>query len=132
MAILFEEKNGYVTVSSFGYPTHKFEIVDFVPLGYTVWNIGSQHMPYGYLPLCRLKTVQPFDGGRDIETDTLKAIKIEGAHLILDAVGYEPATLEEMEKFVAKYEKKESYQWRIAKMKKALPIMRQIRWGRAK
>ena len=129
MAVLFEEKNGYVIVSSYGCPTtHKFKIVDFVPLGYTVWNIGPQNMPYGYLPLCRLKMVQPFDGGREIETDTLKAIKIEGAHHILDAVGYGPDTLEAMEKFVAKYENKESYQWRIAKMKKALPIMRQIKW----
>ena len=130
MTILFEEKNGLLKVSSYGYcNVHTFEIVDFVPLGYEVWNIGSQNMPYGYLPLCRLKMVQPFDGGRDIETGTLKAIKIEGAHTILDAVGYGPCTLEAMEKFVAKYENKESYQWRIAKMKKALPIMKQIKWS---
>lgn len=46
-----------------------------IPKGYQVWNIGN-HMPKGYIPYCRLKTIQPFDGGRDIETDTLLALKI--------------------------------------------------------
>ena len=127
MPRVFEEKDGMLKVSQPWFADHTFEIVDFVPLGYVIWNIGD-NMPYGYLPLCRLKMNQPFDGGREIETDTLKAIKIEDAHLILDAVGYGPDTLKAMEKFVAKYENKKSYQWRIAKMKKALPIMRQIRW----
>ena len=128
MAILFEEKNGHLVVTSYGYPTHTFEIVDFVPLGYTIWNIGTQHMPYGYLPLCRLSMRQPFPGGRNIEEDTLKAIKIDGAHTILDAVGYGPDTLKKMEKFVTHHEHQVKYQHRIEKMKKALPIMRQMRW----
>lgn len=34
-------------------------------------------MADGYLPLCRLKMIQPFDGVREVETDTLKAIRIE-------------------------------------------------------
>ena len=64
-----------------------FELVNEVPLGYTVWNIGCKsnggHMTDGYLPLCRMKRDQPFEGGRAIEPDTLKAIKIEGAQTIL-------------------------------------------------
>ena len=56
---------------------HEFEVVDHIPLGYIVWNIGS-HMIDGYLPLCRLKARQPFPGGCEIEVDTLKAIKIVG------------------------------------------------------
>lgn len=62
-----------------------FEIVDFFPLGYSIWNIGK-NMPDGYLPLCRLSQRQPFPGGRNIETDTLKAIKIDGAQTVLAAV----------------------------------------------
>ena len=53
-----------------------FEIVDFIPLGYEVWNIGH-HMPKGWIPLCRLSSHQPFPGGRNIERDTLKAISEE-------------------------------------------------------
>ena len=46
-----------------------FEIVDKITLGYEVWNIGS-NMAEGYLPLCRLKAVQPFPGGREIDIAT--------------------------------------------------------------
>ena len=66
---------------------HTFQVVDFVPFGYEIWNIGK-NMPKDYLPLCRLSAYQPFPGGRNIEVDTLKAIKIKGAQLILDAIGY--------------------------------------------
>ena len=61
---------------------HTFQLVDFVPFGYEIWNIGK-NMPKGYLPLCRLSAYQPFPGGRNIEVDRLKAIKIKGAQLIL-------------------------------------------------
>ena len=65
---------------------HVFEIVDKVPCGYMIWNIGT-NMVDGYLPLCRLKAAQPFQGGREIEVDTLKAIKVDGAQIILDVIG---------------------------------------------
>lgn len=59
-------------------------------------------MPDGYLPLCRLKMIQPFDGAREVEADTLKAIKLEGAQTVLRASieGFE--TVEKMEAFVKK------------------------------
>ena len=43
-----------IVVSEFGYPTYTFRLVDHIPLGYIIWNIGKHHMPEGYLPLCRL------------------------------------------------------------------------------
>lgn len=52
-----------------------FDNPNDIPKGYQVWNIGN-HMPKGYIPYCRLKIIQPFEGGRDIETDTLLALKI--------------------------------------------------------
>ena len=105
-----------------------FELVDFVPLGYEIWNIGS-HMVDGYLPLCRLKAVQPFEGGREIETDTLKAIKCEGAQVILAAIGYGPDTPEKMEKYIAKYSKTGKNARAVQRMEAALPYMRQLKWG---
>lgn len=107
-----------------------FEVVGHVPLGYTIWNIGK-NMVDGYLPFCRLKQVQPFDGGREIETDTLKAIKCDGAQVILSAIGYGPETPKEMERFIekAKTAKVGSHNWRAAElMSEALPFMRQLRW----
>lgn len=109
---------------------HVFELVDRVPYGYTIWNIGK-NMIEGYLPLCRLKAVQRFPGGRDIETDTLKAIKIDGADIILEAVGGGQYTPEEMESYIKRYRNAKPGTWsyrQVQRMKAALPIMRKIKW----
>lgn len=79
--LLVTYKENKVIVSQVGYPTHTFRIVDSVPPGYEVWNIGSRHMPEGYLPLCRRSAVQPFPGGEAINVETLLAIKTDGVHL---------------------------------------------------
>ena len=47
---------------------HTFEVVEEVPLGYEIWNIGK-NMIDGYLPLCRLSSQQAFPGGRSIEAE---------------------------------------------------------------
>lgn len=102
-----------------------FELVDKVPRGYFVWNIGK-NMIDGYLPLCRLAYSQPFPGGRNIEVETLKAIKCEGAQTILEAIGWGPETPEEMERYIEKHERKGTHAMEVERMKKALPLMRQI------
>lgn len=51
--------------------TNTFQVVDSVPLGYVIWNIGN-NMADGYLPLCQV-------GGPDgcqVNPDTLKAVKV--------------------------------------------------------
>lgn len=104
-----------------------FELVDRVPRGYFVWNIGK-NMIDGYLPLCRLAFFQPFPGGRNIEVETLKAIKCEGAQTILAAIGWGPETPKEMERYIEKHERKGTHTMEVECMKKALPLMRQIWW----
>ena len=66
-----------------------FELVNEFPLGYHIWKIN---MCDGYLPLCRLRFFQPFPGAQYIELDTLKAIKCEGAQIILAAIGDRKST----------------------------------------
>ena len=108
---------------------HRFEVTDRVEKGYQIWNIG-RNMPDGYLPLCRLKKDQPFDGGRYIESDTLKCIPMEGAQVILAAVGYGAQTPDEMRRYIAKYRAGTS-SWRrhaSEKMGRALPYMDKIVW----
>ena len=102
-----------------------FELVDRVPRGYLIWNIGK-NMVDGYLPLCRLAYFQPFPGGRNIEVETLKAIKCEGAQTILAAIGWGPETPEEMERYIEKHERKGTHIMEVESMKKALPLMRKI------
>ena len=106
---------------------HTFELVDRVPRGYFVWNIGK-NMIDGYLPLCRLAFFQPFPGGRNIEVETLKAIKCEGAQTILAAIGWGPETPEEMERYIEQHERKGTNAMEVELMKMALPLMRQIWW----
>lgn len=107
---------------------HTFEIVESVPPGYMIWNIGK-NMVDGYLPLCRPARRQPFPGGRDIDVDSLKAIKIDGAQDILAAIGRGQETLEDMKRYVKRYRNSKT-SWvrhRIELYKKAIPIMEQIR-----
>lgn len=110
---------------------HTFEIVDSVPAGYEIWGIGK-NMIDGYLPLCRLKrpSEQPFEGGRSIELDTLKAIKVEGAQTILAAIGVGPNDIPSMEKYVKRYSSSKTpyVMRRVERMKAALKIMRTIKW----
>lgn len=106
-----------------------FELVDYVPYGYLIWNIGK-NMVDGYLPLCRLSAIQPFPGGRSIETETLKAIKVPEAQLILAAVGGGQDTVEKMERYIKQYRNAKPGTWsyaQVQRMKEALPVMRKIK-----
>ena len=105
-----------------------FEIVENAPLGYEIWNIG-ENIVDGYLPFCRIAKNQTFAGGRNIETDTLKAVKCDGAQIILDAISSGIDTIPKMEKYIVRYKnaKPGSYAHaRVQKIKKALPFMREI------
>lgn len=108
--------------------TDTYEVVDFVPLGYTIWNIG-RNAPNGYLPLCRIAANQPFPGARNIEADTLKAIKVDGAKDILAAIGHGQDTLPAMEQYVKRYKnsKTDYVQHRVALYQKAIPVMQKIK-----
>lgn len=105
---------------------HTFEIVERVPMGYQIWNIGK-NMIDGYLPLCRV-----IPGTFSIEPETLKAIKIDGAQKILAAIGGGQDTIEAMEKYIKRYRNAKPGTWsyrQVKRMKEALPIMRQIKSG---
>ena len=107
---------------------HIYEIVDAIPAGYMIWNIGKNIID-GYLPLCRPARQQPFPGGRSIDVDALKAIKIDGAQDILAAAGKGEDTLEEMERYVKRYNNAKGgwTRTKVERYKKAIPIMKQIR-----
>lgn len=109
---------------------HTFELVDHIPYGYMIWNIGD-NMIDGYLPLCRLSTCQPLPGGRRIETDNLKAIKVNEARAILNvSIRCGTSTLKDMERYVKRYENsnKRSRLNDVERIKRVLPAMKQIEW----
>lgn len=104
---------------------HEFEVVDFVPYGYKVWNIGK-NMIDGYLPLV---LTGGYDGCQVIGVK--KAVKIEGAQTILEAIGNGQNTIQEMENYIKEYSdsNEEIKINQIKRFEKALPIMRQIKWS---
>ena len=128
VAVLSEDEKWLTVVGPQSGVSHTFELVDRMLPGYSIWNIGK-NMADGYLPLCRLAAVQPFPGGRNIEVDTLKAIKCEGAQLILAAAGWGPETPEQMEQYIKKNEKNPHKQYEVKRMRNALPFMRKLKWS---
>lgn len=107
---------------------YRYEIVDYVPSEYSIWNIGK-NAPDGYIPLCQLSEKQPFEGARAINPNSLKAIKIASADKVMIAIGGGNDTVEKMEYFLQKnkYAKPESWQSvQCKRIEEALPIMRKI------
>lgn len=105
-----------------------YEVVETYPLGYEIWNIGD-NAPDGYIPFCRLKLVQPFEGAREIERDTLKLMKCAGARAIMSAARCGLTTLPKMEAYLKKnqYAPKGSYEANLCRrIKLALPYMLEL------
>lgn len=104
---------------------HVFQLVNRVPLGYEIWNIGKNMVP-GYLPFCRVIT-----GSHSVEVETLKAIRIDGAERILAAIGGGQNTIAKMERYVKRYKNSPTGSWpnlQVERMQRALPIMKQLKW----
>ena len=80
--------------------------------------------------VCRCEEVTVGDIRRAIAegADTLKAIKCEGAQVILEAAGWGPETPEQMERYIKKNEKNPRKQFEVKRLKKALPFMRKLKW----
>ena len=102
-----------------------YEVVAEPPLGYIIWNIGD-NAPEGYLPFCRLKSMQRFKGGREIESDTLKAMKCDGAREILAAIGLGAETSAEMKKFIKKITHTAKSAVTCERMRAAIPYLEKI------
>lgn len=55
-----------------------FEIVDELPMGYVIWNIGRRNFPFeGYIPLCQIVC------DYNINPNTLKALKVKNEEFAL-------------------------------------------------
>lgn len=122
--------NDMLTVEHDSRITHNFKIMDYVPNGYTIWNVD---MPDGFLLLCKLSAYQPFKGGQNIDAESLVAIKFSKAH-ILSRVSrlYGIGSLSEAERYIKRYQdsKKNSYAYKKSqKIQKALPLFNQIKWA---
>ena len=103
-----------------------FQVVDTIPAGYEVWNIGN-HMPAGYIPVCQLSPRRPFDGLYDVDTRTLKAVKTPDAEHILRAAARGFKTIYAMESYITNCSNSDwLHEENLSVLEKAIPAMRQI------
>lgn len=102
-----------------------FELVNEVPLGYVMWNIGK-NAPTGCIPFCRI-----IPGTNNVEPDTLKAIQIEGAEKVMMALGNGCNTLPKMEQFVKRHQNAPEWTWeyrKVQRIKEAIPVLKRLHW----
>lgn len=71
----FEIKDNTLVVTNM-FKTSVFEIVEKIPKGFFIWNIGNNMVTDEYIPLC--ESVRPNDPECfDINANTLKAIHLD-------------------------------------------------------
>jgi hypothetical protein len=104
---------------------YTFEIIDYVPYGYVIWNVGK-NMIDGYLPIVQLCG----EDGCQVNTETMKAIKLKDAQIILAAIGWGQNTIKQMETYVKRYKnsKRKVTQRHVERLKAALKVMYLIDW----
>lgn len=116
-----------MTITTQSRPTdtpHTFEIVDKIPPGFMVWNIGANMGTVEYIPLC-----QPANTGiADIRTDTLKAIKLKPAEVMTlrAAAGYGVNSKSAAQKAINRPAKSAMQKQKKQLAEKALPIFERI------
>lgn len=79
--------------------THVFEVVEKIPAGYFIWNIGENMGYDDYIPIC--EKAHPNDpDSYDVNVNTLKAIHLDPADVrkLRNAAHYSVTNLEKAEK----------------------------------
>jgi hypothetical protein len=104
-----------------------YEVVDKIPAGFFVWNIGENMGTDEYIPLA--EWMEPSNkSSYDINPETLKAIKLEkhDVEILREAAGYGVASKKDAERAVRRNAK--SYMAIRKKMlaEMALPIFENI------
>lgn len=115
-------------MSTITYHGNTFEVVDTYPLGYKIWNIGS-NMLEGYVPFCRMASIQPFKGAQRIDPSSLRAMKSDGAEIIMQAAHSDCTTVKEMEAYLAKHKNPKfgTYESCLCGLiERALPYLREL------
>ena len=121
------------TVEHGTFPPHTYRVVDKIPPGYFVWNIGPESMPEGYLPLCHWANPATWSwpGENKVDMDTLCAIKTRPNRVkaIMEASHYCIGRAYDMAEYIEAHKdaKRSSNEYKYARlMRKALPYLRQL------
>ena len=105
---------------------HKFEIVDYIPRGYKIWNIPTEDMN-GYLPLYQDHPTKE----HYVNSETLMAIKTDGVKELVRSASCGARTKKDMMKKIAQLEKRKktlSNQRDLELIRAALVYAEQLIW----
>ncbi len=104
---------------------YSFEVVEKIPYNYHIWNV-NKNLIEGYIPLIQLSPHQGFEGGRSVNTETMKAIKCEDYQEIMDNL-HIIKNIKNTEKWLEKNENNIKKQWEINRIKKSLPLIKKLK-----
>jgi hypothetical protein len=102
---------------------HEFIVVDYIPYGYKLWNIGK-NMVDGYLPLV---ITGGYNGCQVVGIK--KAVKCKEAQAVLSAIGVGQGTIKQMQEYITE-NKNSNDAWKImhvARLEKAVSILLTIK-----
>ena len=101
-----------------------FVVVAKIPYKHHIWNVNKDTLK-GYIPLITLSGYQDFEGGRNIDTTNMKAIKCEDYVQIMENL-YLKKDIENTEKWAKDNETDKKYTWEINRIKKSLPLIKKL------
>lgn len=119
-------KNGKIYSEKFG-KVDVFKIVDKIPPGFFVWNIGENMCHDEYIPICQ--DLRPGDKDNyEINPNTLKAIKLisEEVQLLRKAAGIGINSMETAEKAINSKRRGRWSDRKRAEAEKVIDIFRRI------
>ena len=117
---ILETKNTFGAITS-------YEVVEKIPAGFYVWNIGENMGTDEYIPLCEM--LHPEDKkDYSINPDTLKAIKLnpDDVKILREAASYGADNKQNSEKALRREPKSYMAKKKYELAKKALPIFEKI------
>lgn len=117
---ILETKNTFGEITS-------YKVVEKIPAGFEVWNIGENMGTDEYIPLC--EKLHP-ENKKDysINRDTVKAIKLnpDDVKILREAAGYGASNIINCEKALRRQPKSYMARRKYELAKKALPIFEKI------
>ena len=109
------------------FPVYRFEIVDGIPKGFFVWDIGTLNGYEDYLPLAEIQPDKE-PKGYAVNMNTLKAIKMtaDEVDILMAAGDYGGNSLKDIYRLMKRYKNNTKKKYICEKFEPAIPLLKRI------